>query len=61
MIKNGQFGFLSMNAGLGMLEGGEPILYQDHVVGAVGISGVKSFEDAEIARHAIQAFLAQFD
>lgn len=61
MIKNGQFGFLSMNTGLGMLEGGEPILYQDHVVGAVGISGVKSFEDAEIARHAIQAFLAQFD
>ena len=48
-----------MQSGSGMLEGGEPILYQGQLVGAVGISGVKSFEDAEIARHAIQAFLAQ--
>lgn len=61
LIKNGQMGFLSMNTGLGMLEGGEPILYQGHVVGAVGISGVKSFEDAQIAQHAIQVFLAKFD
>lgn len=61
LIKNGQMGFLTMQSGSGMLEGGEPILYQGQLVGAVGISGVKSFEDAEIARHAIQAFLSQFN
>jgi len=59
LIKNGQMGFLTMNNATGMLEGGEPILYQGHLVGAVGVSGVKSFEDAEIAQHAIQAFLSQ--
>lgn len=59
MLKNGRFGFLSISTFNGMLEGGEPIMYQDQLVGAVGISGVQSFEDAEIAQHAIQAFLAQ--
>ena len=43
----------------GMLEGGEPIQYQGELVGAIGISGVKSFQDAEIAQHAIQQFLEQ--
>ncbi len=59
MLKNGRFGFLSISTLNGMLEGGEPIMYQDQLVGAVGVSGVQSFEDAEIAQHAIQAFLAQ--
>lgn len=59
MLKNGRFGFLSISTLNGMLEGGEPIMYQDQLVGAVGVSGVQSFEDAEIAQHAIQAFLTQ--
>lgn len=59
MLKNGRFGFLSISTLNGILEGGEPIMYQDQLVGAVGVSGVQSFEDAEIAQHAIQAFLAQ--
>lgn len=59
MLKNGRFGFLSISTFNGMLEGGEPIMYQDQLVGAVGVSGVQSFEDAEIAQHAIQAFLTQ--
>lgn len=59
MLKNGRFGFLSISTLNGMLEGGEPIMYQDQLVGAVGVSGVQSFEDAEIVQHAIQAFLAQ--
>ncbi|OTG95110.1 hypothetical protein B9T24_10185 [Acinetobacter sp. ANC 4654] len=57
LIKNGQMGFLTMESFFGMLEGGEPIIYQGQLVGAMGISGVKSFQDAEIAQHAIQAFL----
>lgn len=60
LIKNGQMGFLTMDSFSGMLEGGEPILYQGQLVGAVGVSGVKSFQDAEIAQFAIEKFLAQF-
>ncbi|RZG44389.1 GlcG/HbpS family heme-binding protein [Acinetobacter wuhouensis] len=60
LIKNGQMGFLTMETFSGMLEGGEPILYDGQLVGAVGVSGVKSFQDAEIAQFAIERFLAQF-
>lgn len=59
LIKGGQMGFLTMETFNGMLEGGEPILYEGQLVGAMGVSGVKSFQDAEIAQQAIQAFLAQ--
>jgi len=59
IIKGGQMGFLTMDTFSGMLEGGEPILYQGQLVGALGVSGVKSFEDAEIAQVAIEKFLAQ--
>ena len=59
IIKGGQMGFLTMESFSGMLEGGEPILYQGQLVGAMGVSGVKSFEDAEIAQVANKKFLAQ--
>ena len=59
IIKGGQMGFLTMDTFSGMLEGGEPILYQGQLVGTIGVSGVKSFEDAEIAQVAIEKFLAQ--
>lgn len=59
IIKGGQMGFLTMDSFSGMLEGGEPILYQGQLVGAMGVSGVKSFEDAEIAQQAIGIFLSQ--
>ncbi len=59
LIKNGQMGFLTMDSFAGMLEGGEPILYQGQLVGAMGVSGVKSVQDAEIAQQAITQFLAQ--
>ena len=39
----------------GMLEGGVPIVVDGHVVGAVGVSGVKSSEDAHIAKAGIAA------
>ena len=57
IIKGGQMGFLTMDSFSGMLEGGEPIMYEGQLVGAIGISGVKSFEDAEIAQVAIEKFL----
>jgi uncharacterized protein GlcG (DUF336 family) len=54
-INNGRVAFLSVHALNGMLEGGVPIVVDSHVVGAVGVSGVKSNEDVEIARAGIAA------
>ena len=49
MINQGRAAFLSAPLD-GMLEGGVPIIVDDYVVGAVGVSGVKSSEDAQIAK-----------
>jgi uncharacterized protein GlcG (DUF336 family) len=57
MINNGRVSFLSAPQLSGMLEGGEPILVDGHCVGAVGVSGVKSSEDAQIAQAGIKALL----
>jgi len=35
-------------------KGGLPIIIEGHLVGAMGASGVKSFEDEQIVRHAIR-------
>jgi len=55
MINNGRMSFLSAPYIEGMLEGGVPIVYEGQVVGAVGVSGVKSAEDAQIAKAGIAA------
>jgi glc operon protein GlcG len=55
MINGGRTAFLSAPALDGMLEGGVPVMAGGHCVGAVGVSGVKSSEDAQIARAGIAA------
>jgi len=55
IINNGRQAFLSAPLLEGMLEGGVPVTVDGEVVGAVGVSGVKSSEDAEIARAGIAA------
>jgi len=55
MINGGRASFLSAPALEGMLEGGVPILKEGQCLGAVGVSGVKSTEDAQIARAGIAA------
>ncbi len=55
MINNGRTSFLSAPVLHGMLEGGVPIVVDGQYVGAVGVSGVKSSEDAQIARAGIAA------
>lgn len=50
MINQGRVSFLSAPALHGMLEGGVPILIDGQCVGAIGVSGVKSTEDVQVAR-----------
>ena len=55
MINGGRVSFLSAPDLKGLLEGGVPILKDGQCLGAVGVSGVKSTEDAQIARAGIAA------
>lgn len=50
MINQGRSAFLSAPTVQGMLEGGVPVLMNAQIVGAVGVSGVASQHDAEIAK-----------
>ena len=54
MINQGRTAFLSAPIS-GLLEGGVPIVVDGHCIGAVGVSGVKSEQDAETARAGIAA------
>jgi uncharacterized protein GlcG (DUF336 family) len=55
IINNGRTAFLSAPFIDGMLEGGVPVIVEGQVVGAVGVSGVKSEQDAQVAKAGIAA------
>lgn len=55
MINAGRVSFLSAPDLKGLLEGGVPIMKDGQCLGAVGVSGVKSTEDAQIAKAGIAA------
>lgn len=55
MVNNGRFAALAMP--VVPLEGGEPIIVNGDVIGAVGVSGVKAGEDAQVARAGVDALL----
>jgi glc operon protein GlcG len=55
VINGGRISFLSAPEIEGLLEGGVAIIKDGHCLGAVGVSGVKSSEDAQIARAGISA------
>jgi len=55
IINGGRYAFLSAPLVQGMLEGGVPIMKDGVCLGAVGVSGVKSPEDAQIAKAGIAA------
>ena len=55
MINNGRFSFITAPDLDGMLEGGVPVMVNGQCVGAVGVSGVKSSEDVQIAKAGIAA------
>jgi uncharacterized protein GlcG (DUF336 family) len=54
MVAQGRQGYLAM-PGMLPIEGGLPLISDGHVVGAIGISGVKSNEDAQIAKAGVAA------
>jgi uncharacterized protein GlcG (DUF336 family) len=53
MVNNGRFAALAMP--VVPLEGGEPIIIDGVVIGAVGVSGVKAGEDALVAQAGVMA------
>jgi uncharacterized protein GlcG (DUF336 family) len=55
MINNGRFSFITAPNLEGLLEGGVPIVVGGEYLGAVGVSGVKSSEDVQIAKAGIAA------
>jgi uncharacterized protein GlcG (DUF336 family) len=55
MINGGRVSFLSAPELKGLLEGGVPIIKDGECIGAVGVSGVKSSEDVQIAKAGIAA------
>ena len=55
IINNGRTAFLTAPYIDGLLEGGVPVIVDGQVVGAVGVSGVKSEQDVQIAKAGISA------
>jgi len=55
LINAGRYSFLSAPLIHGMLEGGIPIVKDGQTLGAIGVSGVKSSEDAQIAKAGLAA------
>ncbi len=57
MVATGRHALLSIPGGLTLVEGGEPIVINGETVGAVGVSGAKSPQDAQVARAGISHLL----
>ena len=57
MVNGGRFAFLSAPL-LTSLEGGVPVIVDGEVIGAVGVSGVKAEQDAQVARAGAQCLQA---
>ncbi len=55
MINGGRTAFLSAPEVSGLLEGGVPLKVESQVVAAIGVSGVKPDQDAQVAKAGIAA------
>ena len=53
-VASGRYGYLTM-PGMLPIEGGVPLVYENDIVGAIGVSGVKSSEDGQIAEAGARA------
>lgn len=52
-VASGRQGYLAM-PGMLPIEGGLPLVIDDEIVGAIGVSGVKSNEDGQIAKAGVE-------
>ncbi|UYZ84737.1 heme-binding protein [Entomomonas sp. E2T0] len=50
IINDGRNSFMTVPVLSAILEGGVPIIYEGQVIGAIGVSGAKSFQDAQVAK-----------
>lgn len=55
MVNNGRYAALRLP--VAPLEGGEPIIVNGQIAGAIGVSGVKANEDAQVARAGMTAII----
>lgn len=55
LINAGRTSILSLPVLQGMMQGGIPVMIDGECVGAVGVSGVQSHQDAQIAEYGIHA------
>lgn len=55
MINNGRSAFLSVPVLQGTMTGGVPVMHDGQVIAAVGVSGVKPDQDAQVAKAGIAA------
>jgi glc operon protein GlcG len=58
-VASGRYGYLAI-PGMLPIEGGVPLVYENEIVGAIGVSGVKSPEDGQIAEAGARAFSSHF-
>ena len=58
MINQGRYAFLSAPNIDGLLEGGVPVMVEEHCVGGIGVSGVLAAQDAQIAKAGLAALQA---
>lgn len=58
LVKNGRTAFLSVSD-FTTLEGGVPVIVAGQCVAAIGVSGVRSDQDSQIAVAGLQAIMAQ--
>lgn len=57
-INQGHLRYLGLPGAI-PIEGGLPIVFKDQFLGAIGVSGVRSHQDAQIAQAGIDALLPQ--
>lgn len=50
IISNGRNSFMTVPVLSAILEGGVPLIYEGQVIGAIGVSGAKSSQDAQVAK-----------
>jgi glc operon protein GlcG len=57
IINGGRYAYLSVPVLQGLLEGGVNIVKEGYTIGAIGVSGVNSNQDAEIAKAGIKGLI----